>query len=172
MQSYDVFRTSFGWVGVLGSDRGIRRTTLPYDAASQCTENLLRGVESAIRDGNIFCDLKERFIAYFDGADLHFQDIGLDLTGAPEFSLKAWEACRSIPRGETRTYKWLAAKAGRPTAPRAAGQAMARNPVPIVVPCHRVVGSDGSLRGFGSGDTRLDLKRMLLDMESAQSRLV
>ena len=86
----------------------------------------------------------------------------LDLSGAPEFFRRAWQACRSIPAGETRSYGWLAAQAGRPRAARAAGQAMARNPVPLVVPCHRVVGSDGHLRGFGGG---LPMKAWLLSLD-------
>ena len=71
----------------------------------------------------------------------------------------------TIPYGETRPYKWLAARAGRPNAPRAAGQSMARNRLPIVVPCHRVVASDGSLRGFGRDAAQLGLKQRLLDLE-------
>ena len=172
MQSYDVFRTRLGWVGVRGSDNGVRRTTLPYDTVGQCVEDLLFAEPGARRDRKFFRDLRDRLLAYFERDDQQFLDVVLDLDDAPKFYLKAWEACRSIPRGETRTYKWLATRAGRPNAPRAAGQAMARNPVPIVVPCHRVIGTDGSLRGFGSGDTRLDLKHTLLDMEGAQRRLI
>lgn len=85
------------------------------------------------------------------------------------FQRKCWAACRSIPYGETRTYAWLAKKAGSPNAARAAGQAMRRNPMPVVVPCHRVVGSSGWIGGF-AGDSRptgasVDLKRWLIELE-------
>lgn len=92
--------------------------------------------------------------------------------GSP-FHRKCWEACRTIPRGETRTYAWLAAAAGSPKAIRAAGQAMRRNPLPIVVPCHRVVATTG-IGGF-AGDAapdceRVSLKVQLLALERATTK--
>lgn len=88
--------------------------------------------------------------------------------GTP-FQQRCWKACRSIPYGQTRTYAWLAARAGSPKAARAAGQAMRRNPLPVIVPCHRVVGSGGKVGGF-AGDARptgasVSLKRWLLALE-------
>ena len=170
---YDIFETPFGWMGLLASDSGLLRSTLPEDSSRACASGLAL-VESSdsIRAPERFDDLRERLLDYFDGAETGFDDIALDLDDAPSFYLKAWQACRTIPRGETRTYKWLAGMAGSPNAPRAAGQTMARNRIPIIVPCHRVIGSDGSLRGFGSGDTRIDMTRRLLEMEAAQQRLL
>ena len=81
----------------------------------------------------------------------------------------AWRAARTIPAGETRSYQWLAAQAGRPRAARAAGQSMARNRLWLVVPCHRVVASDGGLGGYGRDASDLTLKQRLLDMEEAQA---
>ena len=169
---YHVFETQFGWMGLLSSENGLLRSTLPEDSESECISRL--GLESsdAMLDPGKFANLRERLLSYFDGADTEFGDIALDLEDAPDFHRKAWQACRTIPRGETRTYKWLAKMAGSPNAPRAAGQTMARNRIPIIVPCHRVIGSDGSLRGFGSGDTRIDLKFRLLELEGAKSRLI
>ena len=89
-------------------------------------------------------------------------DVTLDVEGVAPFTLAAWEACVRIPKGETRSYGWLAAEAGRPGAARAAGQAMARNRFPPLVPCHRVIGSTGSLHGYGGG---LALKARLLEAE-------
>lgn len=169
---YHVFETQFGWMGLLSSENGLLRSTLPEESESECVSRL--GIESsdAIPDPGRFADLRESLMGYFDGANFEFSDITLDFSDAPEFHRKAWQACRTIPRGETRTYKWLAKMAGSPNAPRAAGQTMARNRIPIIVPCHRVVGSDGSLRGFGSGDTRIDLKVRLLELEGAKRRLI
>ncbi|MDA0803819.1 MAG: methylated-DNA--[protein]-cysteine S-methyltransferase [Planctomycetota bacterium] len=90
-------------------------------------------------------------------------------SGSP-FHRKCWDACRSIPRGQTRTYAWLAEQAGSPKAIRAAGQAMRRNPLPIIIPCHRVVAASG-VGGFaGAAEpecARVRLKQQLLELERA-----
>ncbi|WP_419843079.1 methylated-DNA--[protein]-cysteine S-methyltransferase [Candidatus Poriferisodalis sp.] len=99
---------------------------------------------------------------YFAGDRTSF-DIPLDLRGTP-FQVAAWRALGSIPYGTTRSYLEQATWIGRPTAVRAIGQANGRNPVPIVLPCHRVIGADGSLVGYGGG---LDRKTTLLRLEGA-----
>ena len=169
---YDVFETAQGWVGLLASDSGIRRSTLPCETVDESLLGLGSEMTGAARDRTMLGDIPDRIIAYLEGSEVDFVSVGLDVGDVTEFYVRSWNACRSIPRGETRTYGWLARQAGRPNAPRAAGQTMARNRVPLIVPCHRVVGSDGSLRGFGSGSERLDLKRWLLDMESGNLRLL
>ena len=169
---YDIFETAQGWVGLLASQSGIRRSTLPCETPDDSVLQLGPEMSGAARDRTMLGDVPDRLIAYLDGEEVDFADVDLDVGDATEFFASAWNACRSIPRGETRTYAWLARQAGRPNASRAAGQTMAKNRVPLIVPCHRVVGSDGSLRGFGSGSERLDLKRWLLDMESGNLRLL
>jgi methylated-DNA-[protein]-cysteine S-methyltransferase len=82
--------------------------------------------------------------------------------GGTEFEKKVWETLREIPYGETRTYKWLAEKIGKPHAFRAVGNALGKNPIPIIFPCHRVIETDGSLGGYSSG---VELKRRLLEIE-------
>ena len=82
-----------------------------------------------------------------------------------EFQRQVYRAVSAIPRGQTRSYGWLAERVGRPRAARAVGRVMATNPLPIVVPCHRVIGSDGSLRGYGAG---LPMKEALLRAEGAR----
>lgn len=100
--------------------------------------------------------------AYFSG-ERHRFDLPLKLAGTP-FQQKVWAALRQIPYGETRTYGQLAAMAGNPKACRAVGMANNRNPVCIIVPCHRVIGAEGSLVGYAGG---LEIKRALLAVESA-----
>jgi methylated-DNA-[protein]-cysteine S-methyltransferase len=78
------------------------------------------------------------------------------------FEKKVWEALREIPYGETRTYKWLAEKIGKPHAFRAVGNALGKNPIPIIFPCHRVIETDGSIGGYSSG---IEIKRRLLEIE-------
>ncbi len=78
-------------------------------------------------------------------------ELPVDLSGVPAFSRRVLDACRAIPFGATRTYAQLAAELGSPRAARAVGQALARNPVPVIIPCHRVIGSSGALTGFLGG---------------------
>lgn len=169
---YDVFETAQGWVGLLASESGVRRSTLPCEIPDESLYGLGPEASGAAQDRTGLGDVPDRLVAYLEGEEVDFENVTLDVDDATDFYVKAWNACRSIPRGETRTYGWLAREAGRPNAPRAAGQSMARNRLPIIVPCHRVVGSNGSLRGFGSGSERIDLKRWLLDMESGNPRLL
>ena len=166
------FQTPLGWIGLTVSDRGIVKSTLPVDTPDECELQLGSGPNGIDDDPQRFEDLQLRLEKYFRGDDQRFDDVELDVEYTSEFHRRALQACRRIPYSETRTYKWLAEQAGEPGASRAAGQVMARNPAPIIVPCHRVVGSDGSLRGFGSGDTRLDLKQHLLELESRGRRLL
>ena len=100
-------------------------------------------------------------ISYFNGSDKGFSQKVKFFEGT-EFEKDVWEALNKIPFGETRSYKWIAETVGRPGASRAVGQALSKNPVPIVVPCHRVIESDGSLGGFSSG---VNTKVRLLEME-------
>ena len=107
--------------------------------------------------------LAKQLVDYLDGRRTKF-DLELDLSHATPFRRAVLEQCRRIPRGEVSTYAELARRAGRPNAYRAVGHTMATNPIPIVIPCHRVLGSDGGLHGFGGG---LDMKRRLLALEGA-----
>ena len=167
---YDVFETPFGWMGVLASSTGLRRTTLPEGSPDECVAKLGEEVHRAVPAPERFQVLKEKLMRFYAGEPVSFADQAIDVDDASPFLRRAWMTCMSIPAGETRSYQWLAAEAGRPRAPRAAGQSMARNRLPIIVPCHRVVASDGGLGGFGKGRTRLDLKRRLLEMEAGIGR--
>lgn len=161
--SYGLLPTSLGWVGVLASTRGIRRLTLPQASPQQAVEELGPTMARAVLNSILFEGLRLRLEQFLSGEPVDFDD-ELDLEEGSGFFHRAWQACRSIPRGETRSYAWLAAQAGNPRALRAAGQAMARNPVTLIIPCHRVIASDGALRGYGGG---LELKQRLLDLEKA-----
>jgi methylated-DNA-[protein]-cysteine S-methyltransferase len=108
-------------------------------------------------------DLADRLSRYFAGEAVVF-DEPLDPTIGTDFQRRVWAVTQAIPRGQTRSYGDVAREAGSPAAARAVGQAMARNPWPIVVPCHRVVGGDGKLTGFGGG---VEMKQQMLSMEEA-----
>jgi methylated-DNA-[protein]-cysteine S-methyltransferase len=107
--------------------------------------------------------LTDKLRRYFEGEEVAFHE-PLDPSLGTRFQRRVWAAVRTIRRGKTRTYGDIARMVGSPKAARAVGQAVARNPRPIIVPCHRVVGSDGSLTGFGGG---LGMKRQMLSMEGA-----
>ncbi len=158
---YAVFNTNLGWIAALASPKGLRRATLKDTPQAALDELGPEGVD-AEEDPAALEDIRTCYEAYLAGDERALDDMPLDLDGATEFTKAAWEACRSIPPGETRSYQWLAVQAGKPRAPRAAGQAMAKNRLILVIPCHRVIGSDGSLHGYGSG---LDRKAHLLELE-------
>ena len=118
---------------------------------------------SWVEDDDAFPDAVEQLGAYFAG-ELSSFDVDLALTGT-EFQRRVWAALQTIPYGETRSYGEIAAQIGAPGASRAVGLANGRNPIGIIVPCHRVIGASGSLTGYGGG---LDRKRVLLELEKSR----
>ena len=164
---YEVFETELGWIAIISSTNGVVRTSLPeltptsaLGAVKPESDHALHGYERNI-------EISALIAAYCAGESVDLSGIEIDVADVTPFFKKAWEVCRTIPFGETRSYRWLAEKAGNIRAARSAGQAMARNRLPLLVPCHRVVASDGSLHGFG-GDG-LPLKSRLLAMETRYS---
>ncbi len=104
--------------------------------------------------------IKDQVMEYFEGKLRKF-DIPFIISGT-DFEKKVWLTLNEIPYGQTRTYKWLAERLGAPRSVRAGGQALGRNPLPIILPCHRVIQSDGKLGGYSSG---IGIKRRLLELE-------
>ncbi|MBL7184109.1 MAG: methylated-DNA--[protein]-cysteine S-methyltransferase [Anaerolineae bacterium] len=158
----DSCQTAWGWVGIASSPSGLLALTLPEPTQERALKPLLeRWGGEQLHDDPRLDGLKRKLQQYFDGQPVLF-DEPLNLREATAFQRRVWSVVRDIPYGETRSYGQIARRVGSPGAARAVGRAMATNPVPIVVPCHRVIGNDGNLRGFGGG---LDLKRRLLEME-------
>lgn len=157
-----------GFAGFLCSEAGLRGCTLPMKTKKAAREHLFGDlkmgsevtlVESEERCGPYAAAMRAYF-ATGDATALHA--LPVDWNSAPPFYRTAWKTCRAIPPGQTRTYQWLATRAGSPKAVRAAGQAMAHNPTPLFVPCHRVLATGGGLGGFSGG---LEWKERLLAME-------
>ena len=149
----------FGVVSVIGSDLGIRYVLFSNDAHPKPLERL------HISDTDIHDSVNDAITQldeYFVGSRRDFE-LPLDLQGT-EFQVAAWNALADIPYGRTASYGQQAASIGRPKAVRAIGGANGRNPVAIVLPCHRIVGADGSLTGFGGG---IEVKKWLLDHEQS-----
>jgi len=166
--NYAIFDTGFGWVAIVGSEEGLSCITLPQTNREKAWEDLdaeipkdIAGLLPQSENASFFGDLIPRLQGYFRGQRVDFPD-ALDLRDSTTFQQKVWTLTHTIPYGETRTYGWVAREIDRPRAARAVGQALSRNRFPIVVPCHRVVGSDGSLGGFSDG---LEMKRRLLALE-------
>jgi O-6-methylguanine DNA methyltransferase len=171
MIRYALASTDIGDLGLAASERGLVALLLPHRRLRQlllarfANENPTHDPNhDPTEDPGFFADLTGRLQSYARGGAINFDDVVLDLRGTP-FQLAVWQATRAIPRGQTRSYRQIAASVGRPGASRAVGEAMAANPVTIIVPCHRVLGADGSLCGFGGG---LPLKQRLLAMERGQ----
>ncbi len=161
--TYHVCETDPGWVGLVLSPHGLRFTTLPRRTQDEAMRDVMEHGALGPASAGDLADLPERIGAIasgkFDNLAVH-----VDWTGVTPFQRAVMEETMAIPAGETRSYGWIAAKVGRAGAARAVGRVMATNRVPLVVPCHRVVGSDGSLTGYGGG---LPMKEALLRAEGA-----
>ena len=164
-RAHDLFETALGWVGVVVEAGGrTRRASLPAASRLEALESIGPDLGSSVHDMEAAEEIRDLVTRYCAGEAVDLTRLPVDVDDAPEFFRRAWAACRSIPSGETRSYSWLAERAGNARAARVAGQAMAKNRLPLLIPCHRVVGSDGSLHGFGGGG--LPLKARLLELES------
>jgi methylated-DNA-[protein]-cysteine S-methyltransferase len=158
---YTWYESPVGRLLLVGSYAGLKFVSFSYGkhAVSISPE---WAEERAVFDGAI-AQLDE----YFSGRSKAF-DLALSPDGTP-FQKQVWSALQTIPYGETISYKELAQRIGKPKAVRAVGAANGANPIPIIIPCHRVIGNDGSLTGFGGG---LPLKKRLLELESRQLALL
>jgi methylated-DNA-[protein]-cysteine S-methyltransferase len=155
---FDSFKTPIGRLVVAADENGLRHVLFEnnrYDA---------RDRDTWTRDAGALRDAREQLLAYFAGERRVF-DLRLHPVGTP-FQRKVWDALTEIPFGATRSYGDLARRIGDPKAVRAVGAANGRNPLPILVPCHRVIGSDGKMVGFGGG---LPTKQFLLVHEGIGS---
>jgi O-6-methylguanine DNA methyltransferase len=161
---YSIFGSSVGVVCIASTEKGACKIALPGESEEDFfgwlrtrfgPQNV---VEDRSRNEGVLAELE----SYLAGALKEFEST-LDLQGT-EFQMKVWREVRTIPYGTTRSYRDIAERVGHPKAYRAVGTANGANPIPIIVPCHRVIGQDGSLRGYGGG---LAMKERLLRLEGA-----
>lgn len=156
-----VLPSPVGPLTLVASERGLRAVLWPDDDDRVDIDGKVADAESAARHP-VLSDAARQLTEYFEGDRVEFE-LPLDPVGTP-FQLEAWTALRSIPYGETVTYGEQAARMGDRRKARAVGAANGKNPLSIVVPCHRVVGADGSLTGFAGG---VETKAWLLAHERA-----
>ncbi len=155
--------TAFGTLWLAASGRGLCRLALPTAKEQARFQAWLaaQGPQGSQGRG-VLALARQELQEYLTGSRRHFT-VPLDLQGSAFFR-RVWDALRAIPYGQTLTYAAVAVQVQRPRAVRAVGVACARNPVPLIIPCHRVVGSNGALRGFGGG---VAMKAALLKLEGA-----
>jgi methylated-DNA-[protein]-cysteine S-methyltransferase len=177
-QATRIFRTAWGWVGLSASARGIRTVVLPKTSRREVEQALSEEAPSANGTLSPFAPYplpetapvlrtaQSQIAAYLAGKRRDV-DVPIDLSGGSAFQRRVWQVIRRIPYGRVRSYKWVASRVGGARYARAVGLALGANPVPLVIPCHRVVTSDGSLGGFTGG---VYLKRRLLALEGALAR--
>ena len=162
---YTIFPTEWGFFGLVGSSSGLCRSCLPARRASEVRARLLMQFPTARLETTYLRPLQESVVAYFAGQRVDF-DLGMpiDLEGLTRFQVSVLETCRRVRYGQTVTYRELAGLIATAAAARAVGSALARNPLPLIVPCHRVLRSDGKLGGF-SAPGGIGLKARLLRHE-------
>jgi len=178
--NYCIFKTAWGYFGLLANDKGLIKTSLPADTYESAKNNLLN-TDSAqlslrvpsrtrqsqsfklIESPSIFPDLQKAIIDYYNGIYVDFNnlEIPFDFTTLTDFSKKVLLACKSLNIGQTITYAGLAALAGSPRAARAAGSVMAANQWPLLIGCHRIIRADGIIGNFSGPGGTATKKRML-----------
>lgn len=152
----------FGGIGLAATRAGLVRVGFPIEAEEGFLESLTRRLAPAgiVKGGFTLPAAVRQITEYFEGSRRSF-DLPLDIRSSP-FQRRVLEETARIPFGETRSYGEIARRTGSPAAARAVGSALRTNPLPIVIPCHRVIGADGSLVGFAGG---IDLKAALIEHE-------
>lgn len=167
-----VVKTNFCWAGLGYAEGGLCRVELSLEGAEDVQRKLVARLGSGVNferppGGSRLAELPDKMISYFGGERVDF-DEPVDLDRLTPFQRRVLEVTRGIPYGEVRSYAWVAERVGNPRSFRAVGQALGINPVAIVIPCHRVITSQGTLGGFGWGG---DVKRALLAMEGSEGKL-
>jgi methylated-DNA-[protein]-cysteine S-methyltransferase len=159
---YTLFDTAFGPCGLAWSSAGLTRLQLPERDRTATEARLCRRGDYQVTQPT---PIAARAIAalktYFDGQRVDFDELSLDLSGVPEFHARTYAATRRLGWGQTTTYGELAAELGSTGAARAIGQAMGRNPIPIIIPCHRVLASGRKIGGFSAYGGALTKERLL-----------
>lgn len=164
--AYAEVESPIGKLIIASTPRGLAKLALPNESTETALEKLARDVSPRIlRLPARLDEVRRQLDEYFEGRLQRFS-LRVDLNRLAPFQRSVLQATKSIPYGRVSTYRRVASKAGNVAAVRAAGNALGANPVPIVVPCHRVLRSDGSLGGYGGG---LEVKRLLLDLEKANA---
>lgn len=162
---YTVLDSKLGRILVARTDKGLNNLIFHQPIWGKVFEELNKRKDiELIKSGSKFSNLKKQLKEYFSGKKVRFRE-KLDLSSGTPFEQKVWKKMLQIPFGKTVSYKKLAQMVGNSRKARAVGNACARNPLPIIVPCHRIIKSDGGLGGYGGG---IERKKRLLGIESGK----
>ncbi len=163
-----IFPTEIGWMGLAGRERIVERLVIGHFSAEAVWGHLTTEAGGDFTECDWFPELRSRLEAFAEGQCTDFSDVAVDLSHLTAFQHRVVVELRKVPFGQTLSYAELAARAGSPKAARAVGSVMAQNRVPLIIPCHRVVGSGGSLGGF-SAPRGIAFKKQLLALEANPS---
>ena len=161
---YWIFKTKWGYFGITGTEDGLLRTFLPQSNRQDVERQILKAFPSTKSEKKPFEKAIKAVLEYFASKKVDFANVPVSLEALRPFAKKVLCACRDIPSASTISYRELAKKIGRPNACRAVGTVMAKNPLPLIIPCHRIIRSDGKLGGF-SAPSGLSTKKKLIDIE-------
>lgn len=166
---YSLFNTAIGTCAISWDERGVRRLQLPESSRATLIEKVAGESGSRAVMPAWVRDLTDRIALHLGGDKQDFTDVPLDLEELPPFHQRVYKAARKIPAGKTLSYGELAKRVGSPAAARAVGQAMGKNPIPLLIPCHRVLTSTGKGGGF-SAYGGLETKARILALEGVAIR--
>ena len=171
MIKYAVVSTKWGDVLLAGKSRGLCGLLLPNGSKNDPHRRAKKHWPGAMLAGSLLQDLQGLIVRYFDGEVVDFSHVPADLSELSDFQRRVLASCKRIEYGRTVSYGEMAKAIGQPKAGRAVGAALAANPIPLVIPCHRVVGGDGEMVGF-SAEQGTKLKKRLLDLEAGRVAVV
>ena len=165
LEKYTIFPTKWGYFGLAGTETTLCRTCLPDRKKEAIKARLIENGSEPKFDSGYFKNLQDQIVSYYEETHVDFDpEIPISLDGFRPFSTLVLTMCRELKFGQTMSYSALAGKSGQPSAGRAAGSALARNPMPLIIPCHRVFRTDGGLGGFTTPGG-VEVKKKMLELE-------
>ena len=170
---YVIFQTRWGFFGLAGSQNAIIRTVLPSPDEKTVEKLLLKGLKNPRIDKNFNKDLQHKIQSFFEGCPVDFWNVPVQINQFSQFTRNVLTACRSVTFAQTESYGQLAEKITRKNAARAVGSALSKNPLPLIIPCHRIIRSDGSISGFSApGGSKLKSKLIQHEFTIKQRKIL
>ncbi len=169
MHQIIIFESPWGWMGIAESIKGIHTIVLPKHSKRAVEAEINAQSPKSVQqpESPRLAAARRQVLDYLAGKRNAF-DMPLDLSSGTSFQRQVWRILQRVPYGKLRSYQWIAARVGGPQYARAVGNAVGANPIPIVIPCHRIVAQDATLGGFSGG---LPMKRKLLSLEGTLAQL-
>ena len=163
-EHFVVYESSIGYIIIVTKNGKVVSLDVTDKGTYEARKMVLSFHPDATESMTPFKTIRTLLDRYLQGREVDF-DVEVDISGLGTFTRKVLNELRKIPYGETRSYGWLAKKVGKPGAARAVGQALKRNPIPIIIPCHRIIRDDGTIGGFSMG---VNIKERLLALEGVK----